>query len=256
MSTARRPPFTVIVPTIYGQMLLNRHDINQTEPLLKSGMAVDHDEITLLARFLQALGPDAVFVDVGANVGTYALALSAVVGAGGKAHAFEPQRIIFNMLAGSVALNGIENVYCYNVALGEREGTIEVPQFDYNAPLNFGSIEFGPQQRERLSQERGRDPHRAEHVPMTTIDRFEFPSLHLMKIDAEGMELAVLAGAEATLRRCRPVLYVEYLKSDQQALRGRIESFDYTVCPSKTNFLCVPCEMGDRIQIQGGGEAK
>ena len=243
------PPFTIILPTAYGQMLVNRNDINQTNALFKTGMAIDHAEIALLAQVLQLLGTDLTVLDVGANFGTYALALSRFVGATGRVHAFEPQRIIFNMLAGSVALNSLTNVFCYHLALGDREGKLEIPQFDYSQPLNFGSIEFTAEQGEPLNQPRAHDPQRLEYVPMTTVDRFEFTHVHLMKIDAEGMEMQVLEGATDTLRRCRPVIYLEFLKGDKNALMQRVAALNYAVYENGMNFLCIPTEMKGRIQV-------
>ena len=242
-------PFTVIVPTAYGQMLVNRHDINQTNALFKNGQAIDHGEIVLLSQILKLLGTDLTVLDIGANFGTYTLALAQCVGPRGKVHAFEPQRIIFHMLAGSVALNSLGNVFCHHVALGEREGRVEVPQFDYSQPLNFGSIEFTAEQREPLHQRRGHDPQSVEYVPLTTVDRFEFAQVHLMKIDAEGMEMQVLEGAMNTLRRCRPVLFLEFLKSDKAALRQRVAALDYAVYESGMNFLCIPAELKGRISV-------
>lgn len=242
-------PFTVVVPTVYGQMLVNRHAINQTSALFKTGMAPDHAEIMLLANLLGRLGTGLTFADVGANFGSYSLALARAVGAGGKVHAFEPQRIIYNMLVGSVALNGLENVWCHNVAIGEREGQIEIPQFDYHRELNFGGIEFGSEQREPLSQPRGHDPSRVELVRMTTIDSFAVPRLDLMKIDVEGMEMAAIAGAGVTIRRCRPVLYVEWIKADAPALQQQIRGFDYEVHLNGGNLLCIPLEMREQIPV-------
>ncbi|MGB8167968.1 MAG: FkbM family methyltransferase [Chthoniobacteraceae bacterium] len=242
-------PFNIILPTAYGQMLVNRHDINQTNALFKTGHAIDHGEIVLLARVLQLLGADLTVLDVGANFGTYTLALARCVGTRGRVHAFEPQRIIFQMLAGSVALNSLTNVFCHHLALGDREGRLEIPQFDYAQPLNFGSIEFTATQHEPLTQPRGHDPQSVEYVPLTTIDRFEFPQVHLMKIDAEGMEMQVLEGAMNTLRRCRPVLYLEFLKNDKVALQQWVAALDYAVYENGINFLCIPAELKDRIQV-------
>jgi hypothetical protein len=92
---------------------------------------------------------------------------------------------------------------------------------------------------------------RAEFVPLTTIDRFEFPRAGLMKIDVEGMELQVLEGSTQTIRRCRPVLFVEHLKNDREALRQAILGLDYVVYQKERgmNFLCVPTEMKDRVRI-------
>jgi len=235
-------PFTVIVPTVYGLMLVNRHDINQTNALFKTGAAIDHDEITMLAHLLRKCNPNPVFVDVGANVGTYSIALASIVGPLGKVHSFEPQRIIYNMLAGSVALNSLTNVYCYNAALGDHEGTIELPQFDYSRPLNFGSIEFGPVQREQLEQVRAHDPTRVEFAPLTTLDHLGWERVDLIKIDVEGMEIEVISGARTTIQRCRPILYVEFLKNDRSALRELIAGLGYVLFNVGVNVLSIPSE--------------
>ena len=242
-------PFTIILPTAYGQMLVNRHDINQTNALLKTGHAVDHAEIVLLSQVLQLLGTDLTVLDIGANFGAFSLGLAGCVGAQGKVHAFEPQRLLFNMIAGSVALNSLTNVFCHHMALGDREGAVEIPQFDYAQPLNFGSIEFTADQREPLTQLRGHDPRRAEFVTLTTIDRLALPQVHLMKIDAEGMEMQVLVGAAETLRRCRPVVYVEFLKSDKAALHRQLTASGYTLHENGINFLSIPNELADRFRI-------
>lgn len=44
---------------------------------------------------------------------------------------------------------------------------------------------------------------------MLTLDGFGLSHCHLIKIDVEGMELQVLLGAQETLRRHRPILFVE-----------------------------------------------
>jgi len=245
-------PFTIVLPTAYGQMLVNRHDIIQTNALFKTGVAVDHTEIALLAQVLQMLGTDLTVVDVGANFGTYTLALARLVGPQGKVHAFEAQRIIFQMLAGSVALNSLTNVFCHHLALGEREGRLEIPQFDYSQPLNFGSVEFTPQQVEPLHQTRQHDPRKVEYVPLTTLDRFEFDSLHLLKVDVEGMELRVLEGAANTLRRCRPVMYLEFLKGNKATLQQYVTALDYVIYENGINLLCIPAELKERIPIRRG----
>jgi FkbM family methyltransferase len=242
-------PFTIIVRTAYGQMIVNRHDITETNFLFKKGFSLVHSEIVFLTNVLRLCGNNLTVVDVGANVGTHALAFARVAGPQGTVHAFEPQRIIFNMLCGSVALNSITNLYCYNMAVGDRQESIEIPQFDYTQPLNFGSIEFGPTQCEVLSQPRRHDPNRVEFVPLTTLDHFAFKRVDLMKIDAEGMELQVLDGAAETIRRCQPVLYVEFVKVDADALRQRIvASGDYSVYKNKSNYLCVPSRLSDQLR--------
>ena len=240
--------FTVVVSTIYGNMILHRNDTAMTIPHLKIGRAPSHNEIRLLARVLSYCDDNRHVIDVGANIGSFALAFSKVVGERGKVHAFEAQRVVFNMLAGSVALNSILNVFCYNMAVGDREGQIEIPQFDYRGPqMSYGSVEFGPTQKQRLDQERKYDPDRQEYVPLTTIDRFEFERVDLLKIDAEGMEMEILDGADRTVRRCRPIIFAEYIKVDREALKTRLAGLGYAVTTVPGNYLAIPVESVDRF---------
>ena len=51
------------------------------------------------------------------------------------------------------------------------------------------------------------------------------------------------------LRRCRPVLYVEFLKNDKDSLRQHVLALDYAVHENGINFLCIPSELKGRIPI-------
>lgn len=48
-----------------------------------------------------------------------------------------------------------------------------------------------------------------DDVEMRTLDSFQFTDVDFIKIDCEGYEYDVLAGARDTLARCRPVIIVE-----------------------------------------------
>ena len=50
-----------------------------------------------------------------------------------------------------------------------------------------------------------------------TVDSLDLPVCHLIKIDVEGMEREVLQGAEQTIRRFRPVLYMENDRPEHSA---------------------------------------
>lgn len=242
--------FGMWIPTVYGQMLVNRFDINQTNSLIKTGRAIDHEEILILVRLLELFPEERVFVDVGANFGTYTLGMARGVGPKGKVYSFEAQRILSYMLAGSIAMNGLTNVFCRNYAVGKERSKIEIPQFDYNRPLNFGSIEFGGQQREKLQQDRQYSTDNTEYVDVVTLDSFAFPRVDIMKIDVEGMEADVIEGAAETIRRCRPILYVEHTKSDLDALTRLISGFGYDAhLVHRLNLLCVPEERRHQVKV-------
>jgi FkbM family methyltransferase len=179
-----------------------------------------------------------------------------MVGPKGKVHAFEAQRIVYYMLAGNIALNSIENVYCHHKAVGaassQNQGQIQIPQFDYAKPLSFGSVEFGAEQREQIGQQRLNDPTRQEHVELVSVDALAYPAVHLMKVDVEGMELDVLIGAEKTIKRDMPIIFIEYLKGDRKALARWLINAGYRLFVHRHNWLCLP--PASKLVVQGSSE--
>ena len=87
---------------------------------------------------LPLVNPGDTVVDVGANVGTVTLAQANRVGPSGVVHAFEPQRIIHQLLATSLTLNGLLNVRTYATALGAAAETARIPAIDPYRPGNSG----------------------------------------------------------------------------------------------------------------------
>lgn len=84
-------------------------------------------------RFLAArLGPDFVFIDVGANVGGYALFAAGLGGAGARVLAIEPQADIFERLSFNIRQNGFTNVKALELAVADRDGEITLFVDDAN----------------------------------------------------------------------------------------------------------------------------
>jgi FkbM family methyltransferase len=150
-------------------------------------------ELELLALFLR---PGAVAVDVGANLGTHALCFARAVGPSGAVLAFEPQAVMHQLLCATLVLNGQLHARAVQAAVGARAGSIVVPAIDYRAGGNFGGLALGAFTE-------------GERVPVVTLDGLSLGRCDLLKVDVEGMEGAVLEGAQATLARCHPVVYVE-----------------------------------------------
>jgi hypothetical protein len=151
------PPYTIVLPTVYGNMLVNKFDINQTGALLQTGKAIDFEKVDFASQVCANAPEGAVALDIGANFGTYSLAMARTLSKkGGKVHSFEAQRIIFYMLCGSVSINALENCFPHFACVGNSNEEVPIPKFDYSSSLNFGSIEFGSHhQSESLHQLRG-----------------------------------------------------------------------------------------------------
>jgi FkbM family methyltransferase len=242
-------PYTMVVPSIYGQVLVNRYDTNQTNTLIKTGASLDVGEIALLQSIIQMLPAGAVFVDVGANFGLYSLAMAQTLKpSGGKVIAIEAQRIIFNMVCGSVALNSIENMFVHHLAVSGEDGFIAIPKLDYTQVSSYGSVEFADEQAEFMGQERGVS---TESVRALTLDSMGWPRVDMIKIDIEGMEESALAGGTHLFDTQRPIAFIEWIKSDKQALVDYFAVRDYSVYQQGMNLLCIPKNKEPVITIHG-----
>lgn len=233
-------PFTIKVSTIHGDMLINRFDINQTNALVKTGAALDAEQIDVAQGICEVAEEGSIMLDVGANFGVYALSCAQTLkNKGGSVHAFEGQRILSYMIGGSTVLNGIENLYVHHACVGNSYDEIPIPRFDYNRVMNFGSIEFGDSQKEKLSQERGVSN---ELVKQVRIDDFNFEKVCFIKLDVEGMENKVISGAVETIKKSMPVMQIEILKSDKDEIVRMVReiSDDYLVCQyGKYDIFCM-----------------
>jgi FkbM family methyltransferase len=139
--------------------------------------------------------PGAVALDVGANVGAYSLLLGLWVGPAGKVFAFEPAQDAFDGLVGHVAINQLAaRVFPQRMAVSDRDGSVV---FTTSGHDGGNRIVAGAAATGTVS------------VPGTSLDAFcrarqIVPSI--IKIDAEGAELAVLRGAREIVRAAGPSL--------------------------------------------------
>jgi FkbM family methyltransferase len=132
-----------------------------------------------------------VVIDAGAHVGTHTLTLSRLVGPSGRVLAFEPQRKLYRELVHNLRLNKIDNVSAIRCALGDVITRVEMST---SVPGNEGGTPLG----------RGGDA-----VAMRTIDSLAVKNISLMKIDVEGYEDQLIAGATRTLAQQLPTLVIE-----------------------------------------------
>lgn len=239
--------YNVVMPTVYGDVILNRNDTWQTVPLMNTGKSFSHEDITFLCRLAEMCGEDTVCMDIGANCGFYSLALgNTLKPLNGKVISIEGQRIIYYMLAGSVALNAIENVHVHHMVMGKEKGMIPIPQYDYSKKGSFGSVEFKTVATD-VEQERMPDnPY--ELVGMINLDSMVFKRLDLLKIDAEGMEQDILDGGIETLRKFKPLVWIEWLKSDYWKLVNYFVDLGYNVYEHGTDMFCIQPEQFPELQ--------
>ncbi|WP_210302607.1 FkbM family methyltransferase [Phyllobacterium sp. 628] len=182
------------------------HVLPQDDPISRSIVQYGEwaeAEIEFLLNFIM---DGDIVIDVGANVGSHAIAFSQKTGPNGEVIAFEPQSSIAAILDHNIQLLGCHNVTIRHAGAGEAAGEMFAPCLDYKEHANFGSVSL----QERKDQNN-------ERVPIVAIDDLALSRLHFIKIDAEGMDAAVLTGMKLTLGRTRPVIYLECNSIDEGA---------------------------------------
>jgi FkbM family methyltransferase len=144
-------------------------------------------------------------IDVGANIGYFAIVAAQTIGPAGHVYAFEPVPAVRESLIANLKLNGIANVTIQSEALSAASGDTEFylgPRED----TGLGSLRALPN---------------GTSIPVRRI-RFDDwwarrSRVGLVKIDVEGAELQVLEGMTECLARDQPDIIVEvtdeYLRS-------------------------------------------
>lgn len=176
--------------TRYGPLWALRDDAYQTQSLLAYG-EYSPGETRLFKKLVR---PGDTVIDAGANQGFLTVPLSEIVGETGKVIAFEPQPEIFAILKKNCGHRA--NVELYMQALGEVAGMTTIPSLKELALTqnNFGANTIG---------------HGEFNVQVIALDSMEFDSLRMIKADVEGCEVAMLRGAKETIKKHRPILYLE-----------------------------------------------
>lgn len=152
-------------------------------------------------------------IDVGANIGHYAMVAAAAVGPSGRVAAFEPEPENFAALRANLALNGFASATAEQLALGARDGELTL----YRDAANRGG--------HSLLRANVQKPAGETRVRVVTLDGYAARNLAgrkigFIKLDVQGAEAEVLAGARAILSRDHPGLLLEFWPHGIAAMGG------------------------------------
>ena len=179
---SRIVPGEVVYPWVNGSRFLVRTGETGVTGNIYTGL----HEFSEMGFLLHAMTGKDLFVDVGANIGSYTILACSAVGASG--YAFEPVPATYKRLIDNIRLNHLEHrVSCHNVAIGREKSVI---QFTSDMDTVNHVVAAGEEHANVIN------------VEVSTLDSILFnDSPTFMKIDVEGFETPALEGATETLNK-------------------------------------------------------
>lgn len=215
VAPALRPPvymgnnIALLCTTNYNKMYVDTRDLLIAPWLLIHG-EWEPEETELVKKLVK---PGDIFVDVGANLGYYAL-LAARVGAA-HVYAFEAQPSTYELLGKNVIINWMTKFITYE-HLAVYSHTTDLEFFVRNHYPGNSRLGFTP------ADQLGKwfDTTTAVKVHVVSLDDYfaDKPGkLDLIKVDVEGAEPAVFEGARRTLAKNRDVKILCEWSPDQMA---------------------------------------
>ena len=139
-------------------------------------------------------------IDIGANIGYYALVMAKRVGLSGKVFCFEPDKTNFSILKKNVENNQYSNtVYLYNDAISFESGKIKL----YISESNRGDHRI-------YSSDQNRDFIEINAIRLDEVKEIMDSEIKLIKIDIQGSEMIALESMKKVIKKNKPIIISEF----------------------------------------------
>lgn len=172
-------------------------------------LALNHEPAVHAAvlKTAKAAGESAVFMNIGAHIGRYALEYAHYFS---KVLAFEPTPTTFNLLQKAVDVHPLKNrIEIYRACIGDRHGTVK---FEVKDDESQNSVLFEEVAGADQVSYSGKELIEVEMMPLDSLlPSSDWPQVKLILIDTEGAEVMILSSGLHLLRESSPIIIVELL---------------------------------------------
>lgn len=248
----RRKIAFVVASSDHGTMIVNRFDYRMVDKDKAIGVGLqilekssfDSEEVDLALHLLDVrrkyFGDGVMAIDCGANIGVHTIEWAKKTTGWGSVIAIEAQERVYYALAGNIAINNCFNARALHAAVAATSGSMKIPNPNYLAAGSFGSLELRKSARnEFIGQKVDYSEQSLVEVRSIALDSLNLERIDFIKIDVEGMELEALEGAAASIKKARPILIIESVKSDKAKLRSWLQNLNYQVYTMGMNYLAI-----------------
>lgn len=171
-------------------------------------------ESNLIEWCKQFCDKEKCILDIGAHSGTYSISLAKYCD---KVYSFEPQRMTYYALCGSVALSSIENIICYNYGLGSEE------------QKGIQTLKIVSKDGGGSSLHANENILKKEQITIKTLDSLNLNNIGFIKMDVEGNERYVILGGLETLKRSNYPKILFEANDESKELMELLKSIGYKI---------------------------
>jgi FkbM family methyltransferase len=225
----------IVANNRYAQKILLDPDDLIGQKILQHGI-YDKTGLYFIEKLLSKFNREAIVFDVGANIGNHALRMSQYCK---SLYLFEPQAHIAKMLKRTAELNDISNWNIFNMGLSDQTGTLTLYR---NLESNILTSFIADLKSENSVTEESVVRKGDDIVQENSLTRLDF-----IKIDVEGFESKVISGLKDSIKKFRPVIFMEWDKDITKQQFRDLQLFetiftDYTIkaitrTPYETSLL-------------------
>jgi len=167
--------------------------------IIRHGLYTRHN----LVFMSQFLSPGTLFIDIGANIGAYAIPVAKAF-PNIQVHAYEPHPGALGRFKRNAALNNPHNLTVFNIGIAAQSGKLTFHGFDIK---DYGISSF---MAPKNSENKQYDIFPVDVKSLDEIYKETDQRISLIKIDVQGYEIEVLKGAQNLIAGQRPYIFLEH----------------------------------------------
>lgn len=161
------------------------------------------------------LEPSDIAIDGGANQGVYSCSIAKQIGGNGKIIAIEPLSEPVKMFKENIKLNNFKNILIEKCALWKK---------NTNGKIYFNKDDYGQASIVNKSK-------LFEKIKLKKLDdivtKHNLKEVNLIKLDLQGAEIFAIEGAEKTISKFKPILYLECDKFSFKKVSKKLKKHNY-----------------------------
>jgi FkbM family methyltransferase len=204
-----------------------KYYLHRNDPGISKELAVYHNHEPHATYLFKKCVREGMFeIDIGSNIGYYALLAAKLVGKKGKVLAIEPEPNNYRLLSMNIKTNNIQNIDSIQCAVSDKDGLVD---FFVTEASNTNSLI--PPPTGILKSVKSVQTYRLD----TLITKYNYPNVDFIRMDIEGGEVIAINGMHKTLDRYKPIIFAE-LHCDAAGVGSikefisKLEKYGYTTC--------------------------